>query len=113
MIRKNILAIVPLIMLGATNAEAGFVTGNDLLRFCTSSDPIDFGQCVGYIEGVESVQEFTRQAAKLPACLPNGTELGQIKDATIAFLRDHPAVRGEDGSALVLSAIGSNWNCKS
>jgi hypothetical protein len=68
-----------------------FLNGNELYRSCTSKSSVDYGQCVGYIEGVSDQSEDSRLTAQQAACMRKGAEAGQVKDVVVNYLNTHPA----------------------
>lgn len=92
-------------------AATNFETGNDILRICTSTNYTETGECLGYLQGVADMQTMVRSVNNLPPCFPVGTQLGQIEDAVVAYLRANPADRTQEGASLVAHAIASAWGC--
>jgi hypothetical protein len=92
-------------------AAATFMTGNELLRVCTT-DMLSL-QCTGYFEAAVDLQGLERTRAGLGECIPATTEAGQIKDAVVNFLQQNPALRDDNAAALVELAVARNWGCPS
>lgn len=87
-------------------ASAGFRTGNELLRMCTSDAPGQINECIGYIEGAQDGSEWVKAY-----CLPAGTEAGQLKEAVVKALLDNVADRAFLASTLVENALATTWPC--
>lgn len=97
-------------------ADAGFYTGNDLYEVCT----VEKGEkeylersyeCIAYITGAVDAFNTTREASKLKSCIPGGVTISQLKDVTVAYLRDNPETRNMSASGLVLAATRKAWSC--
>jgi hypothetical protein len=95
--------------LAQTETGSGFATGNDLYRSCMTPSDGAIGICSGYLQGVLDVQTALRDPNG--SCLPKGTEISQVRDAVLAYLRDFPAVRSRQASFLVIAAVAKNWVC--
>jgi hypothetical protein len=109
--RKTFLVLF-LMAVSAPAAGGPYLDGNDLLRKCAGGDSASGAQCFGYLEGAVDQQDLVRMnTAQLPSCLPAGTEIGQVRDAVVSFLRKYPALRTEAASSLVGLAVAVNWNC--
>lgn len=90
------------------------VTGNDLLRVCETpvsdlNGPEQQLHCTVFIGDIfygrvwrEIVSIEDAQGNK---CLPEGVNLGQLKDISIKYLRDNPQVRHNFAEGLVLKSI--------
>jgi len=92
-----------------TESGHGFATGNDLLRSCTDPRDASIGICSGYLQGVLDVQTILRDPNG--SCLPKGTEISQVRDAVINYLKANPAVHSQQASFLVITATAQNWVC--
>jgi Rap1a immunity proteins len=101
---------------GATDSLA-FITGNDLLRKCQSSTPVDRTFCMGYIIGafdtvsaLESMEDKTYW--KFPSvCIPNGADVGQIGDVVMKYLVEHPERRDQRAAPIIVAALLETWKC--
>jgi hypothetical protein len=112
--RWTVLAAVVLVAMAApalaqTESGNGFASGNDLLRSCMDPRDVAIGICSGYLQGVLDVQTALRDPNG--SCLPKGTEISQVRDAVVGYLRDNPAVRSQQASFLVITAVAKNWMC--
>lgn len=103
----TLLSQAPGVAISQTVTSTGFATGNNLLESCTAPTPLGAGLCSGYLQGVAD----TQIGPNFKGCLPEGTQMTQLKDAVVNYLRAYPAVRSEKASLVVLLAIQENWNC--
>lgn len=110
-----ILAVLPL-GLAPVAADAGFYSGNELYEICT----VEKGEktyversyeCVAYITGAVDAFNTTREAAKLSSCIPAGVTISQLRDVTVAYLRDNPETRNNSASSLIFAATRKAWDC--
>jgi hypothetical protein len=122
---SRLLLIVPVLALLALPAPAyaesnaiqtiAFVTGNELLRLCTNTETdaagrIDVLACQRYVAGASDMYAMWRHTNN-QSCLPLGTEVGQVKDATVKWLQEHIALRNNSGALAVYGALDATWNC--
>lgn len=100
----------------AGTADAGFYSGNQLYEVC-STEPAsktyleDTYECVAYIAGAVDAFNTTREVNKLKSCIPPKVTVSQLKDVTVAFLRDNQADRNTSASTLVFAATRKAWPC--
>ena len=100
----------PIVAQEPLNKLTIFMTGNDLYAACeadlnTPTGLIEFGNCMGYIQGsVDSYMTF-RAETKQSSCLAPGVKGVQVRDMVKAYLRDNPAQRHLTASNLVVQAI--------
>lgn len=111
----------------APPAFAGYLTGNDLYRYCTAaSTDHDYSSksvmCLAFIMGIHDGAETSGQLLTYMAertepfrmmCVPANVEAGQLKDITVAYLRDHPADRNQGAGIVVMSALLEAYPCAS
>ena len=92
-------------------AEAHFVTGNDLLKDCTSTDKdTAYGQhlfCTGIIVGYYEMLTFLQfncgDDSKKTA--------GEIEDVVVKYLKEHPAERSKPAATVSAIAISEAFKC--
>lgn len=100
----------PLFAQEPLNKVTIFKTGNHLYAACEAdlnapAGLIEFGNCMGYIQGsVDSYMTF-RAETKQSSCLAPGVKGVQVRDMVIAYLRDNPGQRHLTASNLVVQAI--------
>src|SRR5262249_22225329 len=95
------------------SAEAHFVTGNDLLKNCTSTEKdTAYGQhlfctgiIVGYYEMLTYLQTYCGDDSKKTA--------GQIEDVVVKYLKEHPAERSKPAASVSAIAITEAFKCVS
>jgi hypothetical protein len=110
-----IAAVVPFGLIPVA-ADAGFYSGNELYDVCTAEKG-DKGyvesayQCLAYITGAVDAFNTTREAAKLKSCIPPDVTISQLKDVTVAYLRDNPETRNASASSQVYAATRKAWAC--
>lgn len=109
---RLLFALCSVYAVGLTPAKAGFVTGNELLRKCLDKSTTYKGVCASYIEGVVDNFNNMLEAAKMPQCIRPTTEAGQIRDATMKYLHNHPSLRDLNAALLVVGAMRKEWHCK-
>ena len=96
----------------STPARADFKSGNDLLRVCESSNLGQYGECIGYIEGVIDVMQTMRHETHKPECITGGIEAGQIRDVVVKYLHDYAEERDQSAWLLVITATSDAWGCR-
>ena len=92
-------------------AEGHFLTGNDLLKNCTSTDKdTAYGQhlfctgiIVGYYEMLTFLQSNCGDDSKKTA--------GQIEDVVVKYLKEHPAERSKPAASVTAIAISEAFKC--
>ena len=92
-------------------AEAHFLTGNDLLKNCTSTDrDTAYGQhlfCTGIIVGYYEMLTFLQfncgDDSKKTA--------GEIEDVVVKYLKEHPAERSKPAATVSAIAISEAFKC--
>lgn len=119
------LALAMLAATAPTHAHAEFRSGNDVYRYCTRTDTNydriyqDF-MCLAYIQGAHDGLEagayhVTYRANLnedyLIVCVPEGVEVGQIKEIVVDYLRSHPADRNLSAAILVYAALAEVYPC--
>lgn len=88
--------------------------GNELLKFCTDTDPDTFYQamCLGYIRGADATLLLWAGANEAtPYCPPSNVTVGQLKDVVVSYLRRNPNIRHESAPLLILKAEIAAWPC--
>src|ERR1700756_3455398 len=96
----------------------GFLNGNDLYRYCISSNPFEDGACFGYVEGVMDARVREPESAVLRGAapgtcwvIPHDVTAEQTRDVVIRFLGDHPAIRNYAAASLIAAALDAAWPC--
>jgi hypothetical protein len=89
-----------------------FMTGNDLLACCQSSNWQQRSQCVGYIKGVKDTMTLTRTLSGMEPCPPEHVVEKQIEDIVVKALIANPTQRDVAAPTLVIGAIADAWHCR-
>jgi hypothetical protein len=93
-------------LLSPGKADAGFLSGNDLLSRQNSTEVLDRMQALGYVMGVvDAYNEAT-------ICPPANVTAGQFNDMTKNYLSNNPAIRHLPAELLISVALESVWPCK-
>ncbi len=98
-------------------ASAAFYSGDDLLAACeTGKDSPNYFEknyeCVAYVAGAVDAFNTTREVNKLKSCLPPKVTMGDLREATVTYLRNNPKDRKGAASAMVFAATRKAWPCK-
>jgi Rap1a immunity proteins len=83
------------------------LTGNDLLRFCSSHEAFETNMCTGYIEGVRDGLMFATVSLKSKPffSVPNKVSSDQLRDVVVKYLRDNPETRHKPAGMLTIFAL--------
>jgi len=96
----------------APYAVGAFYTGNELLEFCRSQNPVtavDYvkdASCIFYIAGITDVIN-TRQA-----CIASSVTAGQVRDVVVKWLKANPQERHYTAHNLVVLALSKAFPCR-
>jgi hypothetical protein len=100
-------------LLAATPVHAqqiiGWVSGNDLHRWC---QPADNALCVGYATAIADVLNSGTVVNGSQACIPSDASRGQLAAVTKKYLEDYPETRHFLGAQLVADAFAKAFPCK-
>lgn len=121
--RSFLIGLALTFLSSAQPSEAQSISGNALLRTCTSENPAQAGFCIGYLIGQIEGQNwggflfFQRSGIDLLAedfnslanttfghCIPPHATNEQLRDVVVKFLNENPATRHETARFLVWSA---------
>jgi hypothetical protein len=111
--RRAALALAGMLVLASGQAEAAFLSGEQLLQLCHSSAAQDHAICSAYIVGVADALVAVEGASSLPrrACFAQTV----TSNALIASVMAHAAQRPEDargtGADLVYTALATFYPC--
>ena len=102
-------------------ANAGFSTGEKLLKFCTADKNGPQGVCSGYIIGVVDSQqtdnviggkdEYFNKHLGYRWCLHKKITQGEVMDPVIAWLKVNPKKRHYTATSLVSKALQESFPC--
>jgi hypothetical protein len=110
---KMILAL-GLLAVFCAPAQATRHNGNDLLHECTSTDATTQRGCLAFISGVIEGVRVEDRLKNLNSSfdIPNGTTLGVLKNAVVAWVQAHPESQESEASLAVVKAISSTYPAK-
>lgn len=121
---KPSIGAILLIVLLVVPARAGFKSGNKFLEECSSKQNVDWGVCMGYVEGIadeiSGQTEFTAITSldgkktkiyRPRACIRSEVTASQIRDIALKWVTDHPETRDWDANALVSTALAAAFPC--
>jgi len=106
-----------LLLLASTSVHAQRVsplTGNDLLKWCESTDDIDRAFCLGYIIGVTDLDgaDGSMFPERRRSCVAEGANNGQVRDVVVKYLKDRPEERHILAAILIVKAMVQTFPCK-
>jgi hypothetical protein len=108
----NVRTLMISIFLGSAffrAAEAHFLTGNDLLKNCTSPDKDTAAFCTGIIVGYYEMLTFLQYD-----CGDDSKKTaGQIEDVVVKYLKEHPSDRSKPAASVSTIAISGGFKCLS
>ena len=87
------------------NAQADFLTGNDLLQRLDDNTHGNTMLSIGYVMGVFDVGQ------SVLFCAPAGVTAGQVRDMAAAYLRGFPARRNKGAEYLINEVLAATWPC--
>jgi len=118
------LAALALAASAPTSANAqrmSNLTGERLMRLCTSQNQTQVEGCTAYIDGIaDSVAFYQRlrpadgsKGAALPAyvCIPGPTTGVQLRQSVITWYRSHQDQANRQASGIVLRALDETFIC--
>ena len=118
MLKRLVLAAV--IMLAASltrEAQAGFVSGWDLLEICKANpnDPswrIKAAQCSGYVIGVADTFDCKNALHGFHWDSTTTTSQQILVKKVITWLNDHPQTLNHEADGLIAAALGESFPCR-
>jgi hypothetical protein len=101
------------LILSSHRAQAVFLSGQDLLSLCTSSDPGDELECVAYISGVADVvsPNFISPKYGSEVCISDATTVGQEEAVVVAYLKQHPESLAHGAETAIIPALDHAYPC--
>jgi hypothetical protein len=107
----SMAGVCMLLMMTKAAAGGSFENGNKLYELCSdSTNPLHFGQCVGYIEGAyDAVNAFDTAPGM---CVPPSASIRQIVEITVDYLRANLNQRQYSAPSLVVDALGEAFPCR-
>ncbi len=108
------MLIALLCVSGNVGAIMVFTTGNDMLSYCSVSDP-KFNRlyCHGYMASVYDTHNVWVEWGDLPQkfCSPDEVTQDQLRLVVVKYLEAHPAKLHLSGGSLVLNALMEAFPC--
>jgi len=95
-------------------ARAGFYSGDELYKICTTPrtdrDYVERSyECIAYVTGAVDAFNAAQAADKPSICVPPDVTIRQLREVTMDYLRVHP---GEGSAAQsVFAAMRQQWPC--
>jgi hypothetical protein len=102
----GIKLIAAAVLLAASTANAGFITGNKLMSYLESNDSIENGLGLGFIAGVHDAGDGVK------FCTPANTNIKQLRDMVLDILRKVPSERHNSADLYVEAAFANQWPCE-
>jgi hypothetical protein len=93
----------------AAEPRDNLATGRDLLAACTSAKALDYGMCVGYINGVIDGFLVTDRTS---ICMPVGVTRGQLRDVVLAGITRSPKESEQEPYVAALLAVSRAFPCQ-
>lgn len=113
LIKSSVFAAAFLLLAaGAASAAEprdNLATGRDLLAACTSAKALDYGMCVGYINGVVDGFLVTDRTS---ICMPAGITRGQLRDVVLAGIARSPRESEQEPYVAALLAVSRAFPCQ-
>lgn len=102
-------------MTPATKAESAYMTGDLLLRKCSTSNDDPNFSCRGYIAGVVDYHRLVRSLGTAPGvdfCIPTGTSMDIVTEVVIQYLAANPQHEDFIAAPAVAMALYQAFPCK-
>ena len=119
-IQKLVIAIM-ILFAAVPSANAGFSTGEKLLKFCTADKNGPQGVCSGYIIGIVDSQqtgnvvgskdEYINKHLGYRWCLHKKITQGEVMDPVIAWLKVNTKKRHFTATSLVSKVLQESFPC--
>lgn len=104
---KRIIAILATALAPlCANGSTFFLTGNELLSKCNSTEMHLRTDCIGYVTGVFDA------FSSITICAPNGVTRGQVRDVVVQYLNMIPSERHKAADLLVGAVLAATWPCQ-
>ena len=116
---KHVVAVSVLAttLAAATAAQAGFVTGWDLLQICKANPQqggygIHTAQCRGYVSGVSNTFDCKEALHGFHWNRAAGVATEDVVKTVITWFNAHPKTLKHEADGLVAAALGEAYPCK-
>src|SRR5262249_48358849 len=98
---------------GGASAVGQFLSGHQVLEWCTDATSSAQDVCLAYVAGVfdqlTMPDNSVRDLANL--CIPPSTDIGQLKDVFIEFMRKYPQVQQFSAAMAMDNAWSRAYPC--
>lgn len=98
----------------ASSANAAYVTGEMLSRYCSSEKPTDMVSCANYIAGIIDYHVFMQSigtASEYGFCLPNNITIEEVSFTVMKYLKDSPQQYAFIAAPSVIMALNKEYPC--
>lgn len=111
--RSMLMALLTVLAMCPQLGWAVFFSGNQLLNFCENDNPVEWGQCMGYIASASDTHETWVDWGDLPPqiCVPPHATLGQLQKVVLKQFKEHPETLHLAAGGLVLKALMEAFPC--
>lgn len=116
-LRKDIMLMaVALSLLSSGPANAGYVSGTDLLGVCApnKADPVyrlKVAECRGYVVGVADTFDCSNKVMGFTWDSTSQTSQRELVNIVITWLGGHPEFMSYQASGLVAAALSEHFSC--
>jgi hypothetical protein len=113
---STVAAATALLMHSIGTAQAGVLTGNELLGICepAKADPVfrlKLAECTGYIVGVADTFDCTNETLGFNWDSTKFNSQQKLVDGVLEWFHLHPHVLHYQASGLVASALSGRYPC--
>lgn len=124
-VRKKIIISAFILFSFPFNDAIAQRDGNELLQICQNDvqrdtsirAQMEIRQCLGYVrgllDGIDARTERPPEYLDPFFCFPSGTQMGQIVDVIVAYLRTNPQTRHLHPNRLAVEALRNAFPCRS
>ena len=106
----NAAMLVVVAGLGFSQAQASFLTGNDLMEWCDSEATVDW--CSAYVMGVADVTDQKILNETGDGCFPQNASGDQVRKVVTKWMDDNPQYLHMGADILVHNAIVEGFTCE-
>jgi hypothetical protein len=112
--RILLVALVGLVVSGPALAQSALLTGNVMLKFCTSKSEKKQSLCIWYLKGFLDAEVVLESfgATTLPYCVPAQVTLGQKKALFVKHLQANPEKWHLMAGSIFAFAMIEKFPCK-
>ena len=105
---KTVAVAVALVLVSAAASAQeyiGWMSGNELKRFCHGDLAVDQPICLGFALAVAGIVATNEPVYGFRACVPDGVTVGQLTDIITKHLNDHPEYLRLTATSLAVEAF--------